>query len=338
MSATPSMKTEPFASSSLRPQPGEGPLPHRLPAPASRTHAMPLGALALSALLSIPSAAFGSPSSALREYKSGQYEQALKDYQKLLQRQSDDPRLHFNAGAAAYRNQQLDEAAKQFNQALATPDLNLQQRAYFNRGNTLYWLGENNPDPTKRKESWEKSLKDFESAGKLNQQDADAKYNYEFVKKRLEELKQQQQQNKSDQNKQDQQQQQQNQQNQQNDQQKQDQQQQQQAEQNQSQQQQNQQQQNQQQQNQQQQANQSQDKQQQQQQQAQQQPQSQQQTNQAASESQEKSDEKQDEVAYAHMTPEQAQQLMDAQKGQEKMLQLKPEGKPKDSTRPLKDW
>src|SRR5437870_1485233 len=70
---------------------------------------------------------------------------------------------------------------------------------------------------TKRTETWEKSLKDYQSTLKLNPQDTDAKFNYEFVKKRLEELKQQQQQSqqkKSDQDKkQDQQQQQQNQQN-----------------------------------------------------------------------------------------------------------------------------
>ena len=131
-------------------------------------------------------------------------------------RKSDDPRLHFNAGAAAYRNQQFEEAAKQFNTTLASPDLKLQGLAYYNEGNALYHLGERNPDPKKRTEAWEKALTDYQSTVKLNPQDADAKFNYEFVKRKLEELKQQQQQsqqNKSDQQKnQDQQQQQQNQQ------------------------------------------------------------------------------------------------------------------------------
>src|ERR1044071_6366225 len=93
-------------------------------------------------LVLVPAGAVGSPSSALREYKTGKYDQALKDYQKLLERNQDDPRLHFNAGTSAYRSQTFAEAAKQFDKALASPDLSLQQSAYYNRGNTWYWLGE----------------------------------------------------------------------------------------------------------------------------------------------------------------------------------------------------
>jgi Ca-activated chloride channel family protein len=141
-----------------------------------------------------PAALLGSPASALREYKAGKYDQALKEYEQLLKRKSDDPRLHFNAGAAAYRDQQFEEAAKQFNATLAAPDLKLQGLAYYNEGNALFHLGERNPDPKKRTEAWEKALADYQSTAKLNPQDEDAKYNYEFVKRKLEELKQQQQQ------------------------------------------------------------------------------------------------------------------------------------------------
>jgi hypothetical protein len=38
------------------------------------------------------------------------------------------------------------------------------------------------------------------------------------------------------------------------------------------------------------------------------------------------------------MTLEQAQQLLDAQKEDEKMLQPRPTGKPHRSGRPVKDW
>ena len=45
-------------------------------------------------------------------------------------------------------------------------------------------------------------------------------------------------------------------------------------------------------------------------------------------------------MAYAagQMTPEQAEQLLDAQKDEEQVLQLKPEAKPQDRNRPFKDW
>jgi hypothetical protein len=61
-------------------------------------------------------------------------------------------------------------------------------------------VGDKIPDPAKKTESWEKSMQDFSSALKLNAQDADAKFNYEFVKKKLEELKQQQQKQKDQNN------------------------------------------------------------------------------------------------------------------------------------------
>jgi tetratricopeptide (TPR) repeat protein len=147
-----------------------------------------------------PAQGLASPSSALREYQAGKYDEALKEYERLLQKKKDDPRLHFNAGTAAYRNRQFEEAAKQFNATLAAPDLKLQGLAYYNEGNSLYHLGEAIPDPKKRTESWEKALQDYQSSVKLNPQDADAKFNYEFVKKKLEELKQQQEQQKKSEN------------------------------------------------------------------------------------------------------------------------------------------
>jgi len=302
-------------------------------------------AAALLLALLVPASLRASPSSALRDYKAGNYDQALKEYQQLLQRKSDDPRLHFNAGAAAYRNKQFDEAARQFDEAVGTPDLKLQQLSYYNRGNAEYWLGEKEPDPNKRNEAWERSLKDYELSKKLNPQDADAKFNHDFVKKRLEQLKQQQQQqnksqqNKSDQKQQDQQQQQQ--QDQKNNPSKQDQNQQQQSQQGQSGQKQNEAQQNQQQQakqdqQQQQAARQQQEQKQNQQQQQQQQ---QQQASQASGQPKEKPDDKDQQAnAAGQMTPEQARQLLDSQKGDEKMLNLKQEGKPADTSKPFRDW
>ncbi|HOC54771.1 MAG TPA: VWA domain-containing protein [Verrucomicrobiota bacterium] len=278
----------------------------------------------LSLLLCAPVAALASPSSALREYKAGNFDQAFKEYQRLLRQNTNDSRLHFNAGAAAYRNRQFEEAARQFNAALSSPDLKLQGLAYYNEGNSLFHLGERSPDPKQRKEAWENALTNYQSAMKLSPQDPDAKFNYEFVKKKLEELKQQQQQNQQ-QNKDEQQnedQQQQDQQRQQQDQQKQ----QDQPDQNQD--------------SSQQQAEQQQKDQEQQQ--AEQQKQEQQQAQQGSAQPKEESGEtnEQDTAAQAlgQMTQEQAQQLLDAQKEGEKMLQPKPTGKPRDSRRSLKDW
>ena len=297
-----------------------------------------LSLFCISWLLLCPGLGLASPSSALREYKAGNYDQALKEYERLLQKKTDDPRLHFNAGTAAYRNRQFEEAAKQFNATLASPDLKLQGLAYYNEGNALYHFGEQDSDPKKRTEAWEKALQNYQSTMKLAPQDADAKFNYEFVKKKLEELKQQQQQ--SQQNKQDQQQNQDQQQDQ--NQQKQDQQ----KQQDQRQQQQQQQAEEDKKQDSSQQAESDQQKKDQQQQQAAQQSDQKKEEQQSAQpssgEPKEKPEEKEQESptaqALAQMTQEQAQQLLDAQKGEEQMLPIKPTAKPVDRTRPIRDW
>ncbi|MEI7535460.1 MAG: hypothetical protein WCK57_13920 [Verrucomicrobiae bacterium] len=43
-------------------------------------------------------------------------------------------------------------------------------------------------------------------------------------------------------------------------------------------------------------------------------------------------------VKPGEMTPEEAKRLLDAQKGNEQIFQLKPDGKPRDPNRPVKDW
>jgi Ca-activated chloride channel family protein len=160
-----------------------------------RTGVCRAGFIGLMALLLCRVPGLASPSSALREYKAGKYQDALKEYQRLLARNQDDPRLHFNAGTAAYESREFDEAAKQFNAARATLDVKLQELAYYNHGNSMFRLGEQSQDTKKRQEAWEQAVQDYESSVHLDAQDVDAKFNLEFVKKKLEELKQQQKQN-----------------------------------------------------------------------------------------------------------------------------------------------
>ena len=167
------------------------------PVPANPT-AVGQATVLLMLLLSLafaPPARAGNPSGALREYNQGKFDDALRDYNQLLDKKSTDPRLHFNAGAAAYQGRKMDEAVKQFDEAAATsPDLLLQQRAYYNKGNALYRLGQLATEPSKRQEAWENALQSYTNALALNHQDPDAAYNRNFVQQQLEQLKQQQQQ------------------------------------------------------------------------------------------------------------------------------------------------
>src|SRR6266478_5544925 len=112
--------------------------------------------------------AFASSSTALKRYEAGKYESALREYKRLLMEKPDDSRLHFNAGAAAFQVNDFEEAHKQMTSALVTQDLQLQERAYYNLGNTEYRLGAAAQETDKKQAGWEQAVASYESALKLN--------------------------------------------------------------------------------------------------------------------------------------------------------------------------
>ncbi len=126
----------------------------------------------------------------------------------MAKEKADDARLRFNAGAAAYRNNDLTNAATWFESATGAPDLGLQQQAYYNLGNTRFRLGEAAADPQAKLKEWEQSVQNYGSALKLNQTDTNAASNLALVQRALEQLRQQMpqqpQQGQDDQKKQDQ--------------------------------------------------------------------------------------------------------------------------------------
>jgi Ca-activated chloride channel family protein len=135
-----------------------------------------------------------SPAQARRAFEAGEYKAALEEYQRLLRERPGDARLHYNAGSAAYRADDLETAVNQFNEALRTTDLGLQRDAYYNRANTRYRQGEKITEAADKQQMWESALNDYDRALKLNPEDADAKFNRELVQRKLEELKKQQEQ------------------------------------------------------------------------------------------------------------------------------------------------
>lgn len=129
-----------------------------------------------------------SPAHALREYEAGRYDAARQEFERLLEKRPRDERLHFNAGTAAYRQGAYDQAAQYFDRATRSEDLRLQEWAYYNRGNSLYRLGEAESDPARRRALWQEALQQYQHALRLNTNNPDARYNHEFVQRRLEEL------------------------------------------------------------------------------------------------------------------------------------------------------
>ena len=105
-----------------------------------------------------------------------------------------DPRQIYNQGTEAYAKGDFSKASESLRASLKTQDLTLQQRSYYNLGNSLYRTGQGSleKDPEATMKTWEESLKAYQDALALNSADEDAQYNKGLVEKKIEALKQQQ--------------------------------------------------------------------------------------------------------------------------------------------------
>ena len=107
----------------------------------------------------------------------------------------------YNNGTEAYGKGEFKQAVEKLKSSLNTSDLSLQKKAYYNLGNSLYRLGQSmiaeKPDETM--DLWAQAIKAYDDSLMLDSADDDAKYNRDFVQKKLDELKQQEQEKKDQQ-------------------------------------------------------------------------------------------------------------------------------------------
>ena len=158
--------------------------------PIAKTDTAKIAGL-LIALCVLPHSLFASPADALRDYNAHNYTNALEKYEQLAQVNTNDLRLVFNAGAAAYRATNFDAALKNFQLVTLSPDLKLQQQAFYNLGNTLYRTGELKFTPDiggldAMAETWTNAAISYAHAAQLDTNDLDAAYNLSFVQRQIE--------------------------------------------------------------------------------------------------------------------------------------------------------
>ena len=142
-----------------------------------------------------------SASSAQAAYTRGDFVKAAEEYAAAAKHDPNKPSLAFNAGTAAYRAGQYPQATEAFQESIKRAPAGSPQRladqedAYYNLGNTLYRTGQktaqNAPDQTRQ--NWTQAVKAYDTALQLRPDDADSKFNRDFVKRKIEELKKQQQ-------------------------------------------------------------------------------------------------------------------------------------------------
>jgi len=167
-------------------------LPERI-RPSRRSTTGPGTATAAVILLMVglgSSRACAGSADALRAYRAGNFTNALAEYQNLAPQHTNDLRYVFNAGTAAYRATNYDEAFNDFKIVAAAPDLKLQQQALYNLGNTQYRMGELKFEPSSVsldnvESAWKEASQSYAHAVQLNTNDVDAVYNLNFVQQQL---------------------------------------------------------------------------------------------------------------------------------------------------------
>ena len=123
-------------------------------------------------------------------YNSKKYSEAARAYEEALTKGEGSAMVNFNIGAARYKDEKYNMAVESFNRAIAAGSDNIIQFADFNIGNIQYRKGsaQEKRDIKKAKEMYETALSFYKRAIELDPGDRDAKFNYEFVSKKLENL------------------------------------------------------------------------------------------------------------------------------------------------------
>lgn len=111
---------------------------------------------------------------ALELFKEGNYEAALRKYDRVIQEHPDWEEAYFGKGAALYKSGRIEEALSEFEKAISLEDPVHKSAVFYNMGNALFNCNR-----------LEDALKFYKKALELNPTDFDAKHNFELVKTML---------------------------------------------------------------------------------------------------------------------------------------------------------
>jgi len=123
------------------------------------------------------------------------WEEALKYYRDAEIEKPESPELSYNLGNVMYQQERYQDAMERYLKALSSDKIEHQAWAYYNLGNTFYRSGK-----------YPEAIQAYQKCLELTPDDEDAKYNLEFVRKKMKEmldkeLQRQQQNQKQKQNK-----------------------------------------------------------------------------------------------------------------------------------------
>lgn len=149
-------------------------------------------------MLAILGAATVTPVSAsgLSDYRQGNYQGALKDFESRLQKGATAAEIKFDAGAAAYKAGDFKKAAGYFSEAMTSAKQKIRTDATYNLANALVRTGEAAKESEAKLADWKNALQHYENVLKENSKNVQAKENRDIVRKLIEDLKKQQEQQK----------------------------------------------------------------------------------------------------------------------------------------------
>lgn len=126
-----------------------------------------------------------------RQFKREQFEKSVDSYQRALQHDSTSFEAKYDLASALYRTERYEKAEKTLQSIV-----NDTTRTELERGEVAYNLGNAQFAQQKYKEA----LSSYRHAMRCNPNDEDAKFNYAFTKRLIQQQEQQQQQQNQDQN------------------------------------------------------------------------------------------------------------------------------------------
>ncbi|MFQ5665537.1 MAG: tetratricopeptide repeat protein [Candidatus Binatia bacterium] len=127
-----------------------------------------------------------------RLVKKGKFDEAIKKYGEVLVNDPDSPLLNFNMGVAKYKAGKYAEAITSFARVRAGDDAPQRvAKTAYNAGNAEYRLGEaaEATKPEDALKAYAGALAAYRRALGADPTDRDAKFNYEFVSKKIDALK-----------------------------------------------------------------------------------------------------------------------------------------------------
>ena len=105
------------------------------------------------------------------------YEQALKYYRDAEIEKPESPKLSYNIGNVMYQQEKYQDALERYYKALSIDEPQDQAATYYNMGNALYRSGK-----------YPEAIQSYQKCLDINPDDEDAKYNIEYVRKKMKEM------------------------------------------------------------------------------------------------------------------------------------------------------